>query len=73
MNIRNIAIIAHVDHGKTTLVDQMLTQSGTMKLTEDQNLIMDSNDQERERGITIYSKNTSIKYKGNVINIIDTP
>lgn len=73
MKIRNIAIIAHVDHGKTTLVDQMLTQSGTMKLAEDQDLIMDSNDQERERGITIYSKNTSINYHGDVINIIDTP
>jgi len=73
MQIRNIAIIAHVDHGKTTLVDQLLTQSGTMKLAEDQDLIMDSNDQERERGITIYSKNTSVMYKGDVINIIDTP
>lgn len=73
MQIRNIAIIAHVDHGKTSLVDQMLTQSGTMKLAEDQNLIMDNNDQERERGITIYSKNTSVNYKGNIINIIDTP
>jgi len=73
MNIRNIAIIAHVDHGKTTLVDKLLTQSGTMKLVEDQNLIMDSNDQERERGITIYSKNTSVNYKWDVINIIDTP
>ena len=73
MKIRNIAIIAHVDHGKTSLVDQLLTQSGTMKLAEDQNLIMDSNDQERERGITIYSKNTSVNYKGDVINIIDTP
>ncbi len=73
MQIRNIAIIAHVDHGKTTLVDQLLTQSGTMKLAEDQNLIMDSNDQERERGITIYSKNTSVTYNGDVINIIDTP
>jgi GTP-binding protein len=73
MQIRNIAIIAHVDHGKTTLVDQLLTQSGTMKLAEDQDLIMDSNDQERERGITIYSKNTSVNYKGDVINIIDTP
>jgi GTP-binding protein len=73
MNIRNIAIIAHVDHGKTSLVDQLLTQSGTMKLAEDQNLIMDSNDQERERGITIYSKNTSVMYKDDVINIIDTP
>lgn len=49
MKIRNIAIIAHVDHGKTSLVDQLLTQSGTMKMAEDQNLIMDSNDQERER------------------------
>ena len=73
MQIRNIAIIAHVDHGKTSLVDKLLTQSGTMKMAEDQNLIMDSNDQERERGITIYSKNTSVMYNGNVINIIDTP
>lgn len=73
MKIRNIAIIAHVDHGKTSLVDKLLTQSGTMKLAEDQDLIMDSNDQERERGITIYSKNTSVMYNGNVINIIDTP
>ena len=73
MQIRNIAIIAHVDHGKTTLVDKLLTQSGTMKLVEDQDLIMDSNDQERERGITIYSKNTSVNYKWDVINIIDTP
>lgn len=73
MKIRNIAIIAHVDHGKTSLVDQLLTQSGTMKMAEDQDLIMDSNDQEKERGITIYSKNTSIKYHDNVINIIDTP
>lgn len=73
MAIRNIAIIAHVDHGKTSLVDKLLTQSGTMKMAEDQNLIMDNNDQERERGITIYSKNTSVMYNGNVINIIDTP
>ena len=73
MQIRNIAIIAHVDHGKTSLVDKLLTQSGTMKMAEDQNLIMDSNDQEKERGITIYSKNTSVMYNGNVINIIDTP
>lgn len=73
MSIRNIAIIAHVDHGKTTLVDKLLTQSGTMKLAEDQTLIMDSNDQERERGITIYSKNTSVRYKDTTINIIDTP
>lgn len=73
MAIRNIAIIAHVDHGKTTLVDAFLTQSGTMKQMEDQTLIMDSNDQEKERGITIYSKNTSVHYNGNTINIIDTP
>ncbi len=73
MAIRNIAIIAHVDHGKTTLVDQLLRQSGTMKMAEDQDLVMDSNDQERERGITIYAKNTSVQYNGNTINIIDTP
>ncbi|HRX63709.1 MAG TPA: translational GTPase TypA [Candidatus Absconditabacterales bacterium] len=73
MAIRNIAIIAHVDHGKTTLVDALLTQSGTMKYVEGQDLIMDNNDQERERGITIYSKNTSVVYEGNTINIIDTP
>ena len=73
MAIRNIAIIAHVDHGKTSLVDALLTQSGTMKVMEDQSLIMDSNDQEKERGITIYSKNTSVMYNGNTINIIDTP
>jgi GTP-binding protein len=73
MAIRNIAIIAHVDHGKTTLVDQLLTQSWTMKHLEGQELVMDSNDQERERGITIYAKNTSVKYNGHTINIIDTP
>jgi len=73
MAIRNIAIIAHVDHGKTTLVDQLLKQSGTIKEAEDQHLVMDSNDQERERGITIYAKNTSIHYQGETINIIDTP
>ena len=61
MAIRNIAIIAHVDHGKTSLVDQLLKQSWTLKKMEDQDLIMDSNDQERERGITIYSKNTAIR------------
>lgn len=73
MAIRNIAIIAHVDHGKTTLVDQLLKQSGTIKIGEDNNLVMDSNDQERERGITIYAKNTAIVYQGETINIIDTP
>lgn len=77
MNIKNIAIIAHVDHGKTTLVDQLLTQSGTMKGQEDATLIMDSNDQEKERGITIYAKNTAIKYTYEweewTINIMDTP
>lgn len=73
MSIRNIAIIAHVDHGKTTLVDALLTQSGTMKQMEDNSLIMDNNDQEKERWITIYSKNTSVIYNDNTINIIDTP
>jgi GTP-binding protein len=73
MNIRNIAIIAHVDHGKTTLVDQLLKQSWTLKKMDDQNLIMDSNDQERERGITIYAKNTAVEYHGTRINIVDTP
>ncbi len=73
MSIRNIAIIAHVDHGKTSLVDQLLKQSGTLKKMDDQDLIMDSNDQERERWITIYSKNTAIEYEWNTINIVDTP
>lgn len=73
MAIRNIAIIAHVDHWKTSLVDQLLKQSWTLKKMEDQDLIMDSNDQERERGITIYSKNTAIEYKWERINIVDTP
>ena len=73
-NIRNIAIIAHVDHGKTTLVDELLKQSGTFR--ENQEIaerVMDSNDIERERGITILSKNTAIHYKDTKINIIDTP
>lgn len=73
MDIRNIAIIAHVDHGKTTLVDQLLTQSGTMANDETNDLIMDNNDQERERGITIYAKNTAITWQDHTINIIDTP
>jgi GTP-binding protein len=73
-NIRNIAVIAHVDHGKTTLVDELLKQSGTFSSREQINeRVMDSNDIERERGITILSKNTAINYKGTKINIIDTP
>ena len=73
-NLRNIAIIAHVDHGKTTLVDQLLKQSGTFRANETVNeRVMDSNDLERERGITILSKNTSVMYNGIRINIVDTP
>jgi GTP-binding protein len=73
-NIRNIAIIAHVDHGKTTLVDGMLRQSGIFRENEQvQERIMDSNDLERERGITILSKNTAVNYNGIKINIVDTP
>ena len=73
-NLRNVAIIAHVDHGKTTLVDQLLRQSGTFRDNEVvQERVMDSNDIERERGITILSKNTSVHYKGIKINIVDTP
>ncbi len=70
---KNLAIIAHVDHGKTSLVDQLLTASGTMEMVEWADLIMDSNDQERERWITIYAKNTSVVWNGIVMNIIDTP
>lgn len=73
-NVRNIAIIAHVDHGKTTLVDELLKQSGIFRSNEVvQDRVMDSNDLERERGITILSKNTSVHYDGVKINIVDTP
>lgn len=73
-DIRNVAIIAHVDHGKTTLVDQLLKQSGVFRSNQEvAERIMDSNDIERERGITILSKNTAVTYKGTKINIIDTP
>ena len=73
-NIRNIAIIAHVDHGKTTLVDCLLKQAGVFR--ENQHVeerVLDSNDLERERGITILSKNIAIDYKGTKINVVDTP
>ena len=82
MDLRNIAIIAHVDHGKTTLVDALLKQSvdfsaqGRSALSgklEFENLIMDSNELERERGITIFSKNAAVIYKDIKINIVDTP
>lgn len=73
-DIRNIAIIAHVDHGKTTLVDQLLRQSGIFRTNEHvEDRVMDSNELERERGITILAKNTAIQYKGTKINIMDTP
>lgn len=72
--IRNIAIIAHVDHGKTTLVDQLLRQSGTFRANQQVNeRVMDSNDLERERGITILAKNCAVEYEGTRINIVDTP
>ena len=74
MKIRNVAIIAHVDHGKTTLVDEMLKQSGVYR--ENQEVVervMDSGDLERERGITILAKNTAVTYDGVKINIVDTP
>jgi len=74
MNIRNIAIIAHVDHGKTTLVDKILHQTNVFRVNQDAGeLIMDNNDLERERGITILSKNVSVTYKDTKINVIDTP
>ena len=73
-DIRNVAIIAHVDHGKTTLVDQLLRQSGVFRANQEvEERVMDSNDIERERGITILSKNTAVFYKDTKINIIDTP
>lgn len=73
-NLRNVAIIAHVDHGKTTLVDQLLLQSGIFRANEAvEERVMDSNDLERERGITILSKNTAVMYKDTKINIVDTP
>ena len=73
-NLRNVAIIAHVDHGKTTLVNEMLKQGGVFR--ENQvvvDRVMDSNDLERERGITILAKNTAVHYKDTKINIVDTP
>jgi len=73
-NLRNVAIVAHVDHGKTTLVDHMLRQAGTFRENEVvQERVMDSNDLERERGITILAKNTSVRYQGTKVNIVDTP
>jgi len=73
-DIRNIAIIAHVDHGKTTLVDAMLRQSGTFRENEQvRDRVMDSMDLERERGITIMAKNTAVRYHNVKINIVDTP
>ena len=72
-DVRNVAIIAHVDHGKTTLVDELLKQSGVFRENQEvAERVMDSNDIERERGITILSKNTAVMYKGTKINIIDT-
>ena len=71
---RNIAIIAHVDHGKTTLVDALLKQGNVFRENEAvDTCVMDSNDQEKERGITIYAKNTAISWNGVKINIVDTP
>src|SRR6476661_5520446 len=73
-NIRNVAIVAHVDHGKTTLVDHMLRQAGVFRSNETlTDRVMDSNDLEREKGITILAKNTAVQYDGHQINIVDTP
>ena len=72
-DIRNVAIIAHVDHGKTTLVDALLRQSGNFRDNQVQDTMLDSNPLERERGITILAKNTSVRWKGTKINIVDTP
>ena len=73
-DVRNVAIIAHVDHGKTTLVDELLKQSGVFRANQEvAERVMDSNAIERERGITILSKNTAVTYNGTKINIIDTP
>ena len=73
-DIRNVAIIAHVDHGKTTLVNEMLKQGGIFRSNQEvQDRVMDSGDLERERGITILAKNTSVFYKDTKINIVDTP
>ncbi len=74
MDMRNIAIIAHVDHGKTTLVDELLKQSGAFRANQAvAERAMDSNDLERERGITIFAKPTSVEWKNTRINIVDTP
>ncbi|MFN9778160.1 MAG: GTP-binding protein, partial [Candidatus Kapaibacterium sp.] len=73
-NLRNIAIIAHVDHGKTTLVDHMLKQAGTFRdIQVVADRVMDSNDLEREKGITIMAKNTAVRWKDTKINVVDTP